>query len=350
MPPPGWYDDIEQPLTWRYWDGAAWTEYRSPKWVPPQRDPTSFSVWFERSFACCKVVMRRVGLLVLALSAMTPLLTIVAGTVLFTSGAGRELRDLVGLDDGFNSTNTLSDAEADRAGDLLFDLFVAAIPWIIVVGLVSALAGAWSSAIVARAAAHHLTESNQADERYVAINAESSGEIAAASLRRVPAVIGSSLILGLGFLGLIVVAALPIGLVAALDLGTAAVVLTSLFVVVAAVGIGAWLAGRFLLAPEIAAIGGHGMGLRRSWELTRGRFWYVVGRVIVASLIAGALGQAVNLIGNFGFFLDLLVLLAITLALQTISTVLGTIVQVSATMVVLDQVDGLDQDDRFDRV
>jgi len=348
MPTSGWYDDPEQPFMWRYWDGAYWTDHRSQKWTPPARDPMSFSAWFERSFACVKVAVRRVGLLLLALWAVASLLTFLAGVVLLTSADGRELRDLLGFDAGFGTSNTLTDSQGDRAFDLFGDLFVVAIPWIIVVVIVYALVSAWSWVIVARVAAHHLVKSNPDGAQSPALRVESSGEIAGASLRRVPAVIGSSLMFGLVLLGLTAAAVLPIALVAALDLGTAAIVLTSLFVTVAAVVLGAWLWGRLLLAPVIAAIGGYGVGLRRSWGLTDGRFWYVVGRVIVAFLIAGALGQAVNLITNFGFFLDVVVLLAISLVLQTAVAVISTIIQVSAMVVVLDQLDALDRPDDAD--
>ena len=30
-PAPDWYDDVEHPGYLRFWDGAAWTEHRSPK-------------------------------------------------------------------------------------------------------------------------------------------------------------------------------------------------------------------------------------------------------------------------------------------------------------------------------
>jgi hypothetical protein len=33
--PSGWYDDPEHPEQYRYWDGANWTDHRSPKKAPP---------------------------------------------------------------------------------------------------------------------------------------------------------------------------------------------------------------------------------------------------------------------------------------------------------------------------
>ncbi len=274
------------------------------------------------------------------------LFTLVAGVVLFTSTDGRELRELVGLDDGFGTSNVLTDSQADRAAELFGDLFVAAIPWIIVLALIYLVVGTWSWAIVARVAANHLAESDRAAEGAIDVPVESVGATVGVSLRRIPAVVGSSLALGLVFFAVMVAAAAPIVVVVALDLGAAAVVLTVLFVIAGAFALGGWLWGRLVLAPVIAALGGHGVGLRRSWEVTHGRFWYVIGRLIVAFLIAGALGQAVNLVANFGFFLDFVVLVAISLVIQTVVSVITTVIQVSAMVVVLDQV--VDVDDAHD--
>ena len=33
--PPGWYDDPENPVQHRYWDGDRWSEHRAPKVAPP---------------------------------------------------------------------------------------------------------------------------------------------------------------------------------------------------------------------------------------------------------------------------------------------------------------------------
>ncbi len=352
MPPPGWYDDPEQPLTWRYWDGAAWSEHRSPQWTPPVRDPRSFSAWFERSFACVKLALRRVGLWLVGMWALASVSTLVAGVVLFTSADGSELRELLGFDDGFGTTTTLTESQADRVADLFGELLVAAIPWIIIVAIVYAVIGAWSWAIVARVAAQHVgarlvVDPRSNDEQVAELHAESVGEIATASLRRVPAVIGSSVVLGLVFLALLVAATVPIVLVVALGGGAAAIVLTVSFVVVGMIAVGVWLGGRLALAPVIAALGGDGIGVRRSWDVTDGQFWYVLGRVIVAALIAGAIGQVVGFATNVAFVFDVIVLLTISLVLQTVVSVISIVIQVSAMVVTLDQSDRADQADRI---
>ena len=30
LPSANWYEDPEDPLQWRYWDGSTWTDFRHP--------------------------------------------------------------------------------------------------------------------------------------------------------------------------------------------------------------------------------------------------------------------------------------------------------------------------------
>ena len=39
--PPGWYPDPHDPYTQRYWDGAQWTDSRSPAVIGHQNPPTN---------------------------------------------------------------------------------------------------------------------------------------------------------------------------------------------------------------------------------------------------------------------------------------------------------------------
>jgi hypothetical protein len=41
LPPAGWFDDPERPDTYRYWDGAEWTDHRAPKSAPAMHEDNS---------------------------------------------------------------------------------------------------------------------------------------------------------------------------------------------------------------------------------------------------------------------------------------------------------------------
>jgi hypothetical protein len=334
MPPPGWYEDPEQPWTWRYFDGAYWTEHRAPMRVPPVRDPTSLSIWFERSVAAGKVAVRRVGLVLVALW----LVIGAAGWWLivasFDSARGRELRRLFGSDENPlvpAGSPELTDAEAERAWELIQDLFWSALPWIVLLAFAGVVASAWSVALVAQAVQHRSADSPEAAQPAI-------GSVIAAAIRRVPAVVASGVVVvavhgaawALGALGLLVVALL--------GGGTAAIALTAIFVVPPLVGVTVWLWGRLTLATVIAAAGGHGIGVRRSWDMTQGRFWFVVARLLMAGLIAGVAGGVANAASGFGQFFGLAVFVAIVFLSHAVAAAAAIVVTTCGHLAAVDQV------------
>ena len=335
MPPSGWYDDPEHPWTWRYWDGARWTDHRAPMWVPPARDPASFSAWFEAAVAVAKVAVRRVGVLLVAVW----LLFGVAGWVLvmsaFDGDRGRELRRLLDIDQnvfgGSTVSTELTDAEAERAWELLQDIFWAALPWMIVLGIGFVLLTAWSVALAAQATRARATDVPDADG-----SVESLGSLARAAVRRAPAVIASGATVSLIIVGVWAVAWSPVVLVALVG-GGAAIVLTVVFVVLLLIVVTAWLWVRLSLASVIAAAGGHGIGVRRSWELTREQFWYAAGRLLITGLIAGVASGLINSATGFGQFLGFAVYLAIVVILQAAALAASVIVTVSGHLAAIDQ-------------
>lgn len=334
MPQSGWYDDPEQPWTWRYWDGTRWTEHRAPMWVPPPRDPRSFSSWFERSVDIAKVAIRRVGvpLLVVWLVFGIAGWTLVASA--FDSDRGRELRRLLDIDASAfgGSTATLTDAEADRAWDLFQDIFWSTLPWMVALGVGVVLLAAWSVALVVRAVQPHL-----AGQPTGGAPVERLGVLARASARRVPAVVGSGVVVFLVFAALWVVAWLPVVFVALIGGGGAAIVLTVVFVALLLVVTMAWLWVRLALASVIAAAGGAGIGVMRSWELTNGQFWYAAGRLIVTGLIAGAAGGVLNSVTGFGQFLGFVAYVAIVFTLQAVAFAASIVVTVCGNLVTIEQ-------------
>ena len=139
------------------------------------------------------------------------------------------------------------------------------------------------------------------------------------------------------FAGVWIVAWLPVVFVALIGGGGAAILLTVVFVVLLVVVAMAWLWVRLALASVIAAAGGRGIGVIRSWDLTHGQFWYAAGRLIVTGLIAGAAGGVVNSVTGFGQFLGFVAYVAILFTLQAVAFAASIVVTVSGNLVTIEQ-------------
>ncbi len=330
MPPPGWYPDPESAWTWRWWDGARWSDLRAPQMLPPERNPYSFSAWFEQSVETSKRVIVRVGLVVLAIWGVAAVLIGVFAFSVFHSGKGRELRTLIQFDriiDGSGTTVRLTDAEWERAGDLLGDIARAAVPWMLVLFVALVVASTWATALAARVA-----------ERVGSgtIEAVSRSDDSADAIRRVPAVVGALLAVSLVGLGVMASTLLPLFAAVAVDAGGGAIAVTAIFGFVAAVVLGTLVFVRLSLAVVLASLGGWGLGLQRSWQLTEGHFWGVLGRLLVAGLIASAASFPLSFVNSFGFSLGFTTWAVSFLVLQAIGNVVTTLVTVPAQVVIVD--------------
>jgi hypothetical protein len=330
MPPPGWYPDPEQAWTWRWWDGSRWTDLRAPQtgWSP-HRDPHSFSAWFEDSFAAFKAVARRGGwLIALVWIAATALIGVFVVAV-YQSAKGREIGELLDFDRTFGSGSTvlLTDAELDRVGELARDILISAVPWIIALAIVLVITWTWTTALAARVAAR--VSSGTVDQ-------VSRTDDAADSVRRAPAVFVALLALVGIPSGMTLVAFAPTLLAIGLGGGGGAVAVAAVFGFLAAFAATFWILGRLALATVIAAIGGHGIGVRRSWELTDDHFWGVVGRLVVASLIAGAVTLPFSFLNSFGGVFGFNTWLVLVLLLQAASSVIATLVNIPAQVVLVE--------------
>lgn len=335
MPPPGWYEDPEQAWQWRYWDGARWSELRSPMWVPSEPDPTSFSTWFDRSVACVKVVVRRLGLVLVAAWMIVMVFAGMFLATLWNSDQARELRRLLDIENdrfgsGSSTSLELTHAEVDRAWELVRQLLWTALPWLIVLGVLFLVVSVWSTAAIARVARLHLDDP-------AGVTFEQRSATVGAVARRAPATLLSSLVVGFIGSAPFLVGALVVVPLVITDSGPAAIVLTTLFVVLAASVSAVWLWGRLALAIAVAAVGGHGLGIRRSWHLTDGHFWGTVGRLIVAGLLAGIATAPASILNSFGFGVGATAFLAVWLTLQAVASAASAIVNVSAQVVLVDQ-------------
>jgi MFS family permease len=314
-------------------------------WVSPVRDQRSFSAWFERSVDAVELAVRRVGLLLVVMWLLLGALGWGLIVATFDSDRGRELRRLLDIDQTIfgpsrsSAKEDLTSAEAERAWELLRGLFWSALPWLVVLVLAFVIAAAWSVALIARAVHHHVV--GPADP--VEDTRDELANIAGDALRRVPAVLASGLVVLLLFAGAWLLAAWPVVVVAAADGGAAAIVLTVVFVLLLVAVVTAWLWGRLMLASVLAAVGGHGLGVRRGWDLTHGRFWFVFLRLLVAGLIASVASGVANVVNTFGQIFDFAVYLAIVFLLQAVAIAVSMTITVCAHLVTVDQIDDAHQ-------
>jgi hypothetical protein len=299
--------------------------------VPAGRDPFSFSAWFEESFAAFKSVACRVGLLVAVVWVIAVALYGVVVYSVFNSSNGREIRQLIEFDRIFSSTGSadtveLTDAEWNRVGDLFIDSLWAALPWLAAISIVVLFGSVWSLVLAARVA-------DRVDDGTV--EQVSRVDDAADSIRRVPAAVGAVLALAGILLGVFFVAFIPLLIALLVDADGAVIALAVVFGLPAALVAFCWLWGRLALAIVIASIGGHGVGIRRSWQLTQGRYWGVVGRLVIAGLIASAVTIPFSIFNNVGVALGFTTWLISVLLLQVVSNTINTLVNVPAQVVLV---------------
>lgn len=115
----------------------------------------------------------------------------------------------------------------------------------------------------------------------------------ARTVKRAWFLIGFSL---LSMLVVLVAYALATGIVVGLFLIDPTVGVIGIFLVLAALLVGAvWAFTRVILIPPALAVEGGGFWetCRRAWKLTRGTFWRVLGIYLLTSLILGIIGQVV---------------------------------------------------------
>ncbi|MGB0111819.1 MAG: DUF2510 domain-containing protein [Ilumatobacteraceae bacterium] len=328
-PTAGWYADPEQPYMWRWWDGVQWTDVRSPMdWAPTPKDPHSFSSWFEQSTAAVKEVVVRVGLAVVAAYAACFVLVGVLTFAVFSTSEAEEIGDLLEFDQSLGSSEVtveLTSAEWDRVGDLLGDLASGWLIWTLplIVFFVAALA--WTWALCALAA-----------DRHVRGETESRSVVFRAAVGRIPAVVGASIAIGVVMLVTFVVPLIPMFVAIAAGSAGGVIALTAVFGGITAIVLWCWVYGRLALTLPIAAIGGHGLGVRRSWELTEGHYWGVIARIIVASLIASIATAPLSFVSGFGGIFGAGGFLVVMLLTQTVSASASALVTVPAQVVLLD--------------
>ncbi len=324
MPPPGWYPDPEQTWTWRYWDGIRWTDRRAPQTPNTRtRDPYSFSAWFEDASEAVKAVVGRVGAVIMGVWFACAALVGVVALTIYNSADFREIRSLIDFDNRFGSNRTveLTDSEIDRLGDLSWEVLWASAPWLTIVAIVVGVVWIWTMSLSARVADRVSSDLVDDVER---------SDDAAAALKRIPMVFSSVVATSAIWMGVLLVVFSPLLVVLAVDADGTPIALAAVFGAMALLVVVPLLIVRLSLAFVLAAIGGFGVGLRRSWQLTDGHFWGVVGRVLIAGLIAAAFTLPLSFVNSFGIGFGFGTYLVMMLVFQALSNAIAMLVQIPA--------------------
>jgi hypothetical protein len=192
-----------------------------------------------------------------------------------------------------------------------------------VVGMVAAT---WATALAARVADRVGSGT---------VDSVSRPDESADAIRRVPAVVGALLAVSLIGIGVMVLALLPLVVALGADAGGGAIAVTGIFGFIAALVSVSLVFVRLSLAVVLASLGGWGIGIRRSWQLTEGHFWGVLGRLLVAGLIASAASFPLSFVNSFGLSFGFTTWVVSLVVLQAIGNVVTTVVTVPAQVVLV---------------
>ena len=154
-----------------------------------------------------------------------------------------------------------------------------------------------------------------------------------APLRRLPVVVASYLVLVAMFTAIIVGPVIPMVVAIAADANPAVIGATAAVGIPVAIVLACWLGGRLSLALVGAALGGRDSGIRRSWDLTRTHYWGVVGRLIIASLIASVVTMPLSFVSGFAAAISFMFLVMVMLVIQAVSSAASVLVIAPAQVV-----------------
>ncbi len=144
--------------------------------------------------------------------------------------------------------------------------------------------------------------------------------------------IGYTILLSLA-IGVIVI--IVGGLIAVLAVAVpAAAVILGILVILAAIPISLWLAVKLLLVPAVLIVEHTSLGaaLGRSWRLSRGRFWVILGILVLVSLVFGAVAQVVSI--PFSFLASALTTVIAPTGDESAAAIIGIVATLGLTQIV----------------
>jgi hypothetical protein len=263
-PPAGWYPDPYDPRRQRYWDGREWDLSSTPTTVAPfgrgaADDYPDIGEWLDRSFRSAYRRWRAV----LALAVLTaPIISICTNIAIDRLADG-----LVISEDGVDGWTN------DR------------LPTVIVLGAIVAVVSIVSGLAMYRLMLDAI-DGDDPDDTTVAAEIRAALFALWRGLVATPRAVGWSLLLGLA----LVAAALVVALFA-VAAGPAALV-----VVLVLLPLVVFLAVRWAFFVT-AVVDGPGNPFSRSSEVSRGRWWSTLGRLLLLGIIVWLISLVIQLLG-----------------------------------------------------
>ncbi len=286
LPPADWYDDPENALQYRYWDGNEWTEHRSPKGIPsPPTGPggDSAASIFGKVFALLARTWREAVIVALPIAIGT---LVGAGLVYFgvNEAINVDVQELIdrattpGFDPNSGDDKIFIDSiDVTVSGAAVLAATVGAIVWIV---------GASMSAL-------GLSRLFVAADNGVEIGA---GAALRGGIRRIPRLLLLVLQALLALLALSIVMAL-VGVVAPVVL---------LLVVPATLVVMLWMAPYLIVAGVAVASGPRHVGVIATTRSAMvGRWRHVVLRFLLLVLLGLGLGLPIGAVSNAVFAVSL---------------------------------------------
>lgn len=125
------------------------------------------------------------------------------------------------------------------------------------------------------------------------------------------------------------------GLIAVLAVAVpAAAVILGILVILAAIPLSLWLSVKLLLVPAVLIVEHTSLGaaLGRSWRLSRGRFWVILGILVLVSLVFGAVAQVVSI--PFSFLASALTTVIAPTGDESAAAIIGIVATLGLTQIV----------------
>ncbi len=303
LPPADWYDDPENPSSYRYWNGREWTEHRSPKSIPTPPGSSGGSVFeiFGQTFATLSATWREAVIVALPL-----VLGTIGGAALIYTGVDLALN--IDPNEFFDRVTTPGFNPSSGADEAFLDSIELDITGSSVLCVVFGLLFWWFAGMLSTIGLSRLFIAHHKGRSLPARDALSG------AIRRIPRMALWWCML----IGFAVAAALVLVFV-----GVFAPILL-LLLLPAVIAAGVWLIPYYTIAGLVVAVAPTSRGIvQPTRDVVPGRWGFIFVRLLLLIVLNIALGFPIGIVSNAVLMASVLGYLLFTALVQAFQTVVG---------------------------